>query len=78
MTGLQVLFALREGGTISAKETEKVDLALSNAKSSDIPNDQVQNVKNYINAELLHNKGSISNSEIAALEKLLKDLESRK
>lgn len=78
MTGLQVLFALREGGTISAKETEKVDLALSNAKSSDIPNDQVQNVKNYINAELLHNKGLISNSEIAALEKLLQDLESRK
>lgn len=55
MKVLQKLFQIRDGGTIEAHETNAVDAALSKAKCSDIPKDQVDNVTNYINTELLHN-----------------------
>lgn len=55
MNVLQKLFQIRDGGTIESHATVAVDAALSKAKCSDIPKDQIDNVTNYINAELLHN-----------------------
>ena len=77
MTGLEILFAARDGRAISPQETTLVDSALSAVDSSEIPDDQVENVRDYINAELLHNQEAIPAEHRAALEKLLQDLEGR-
>jgi hypothetical protein len=77
MTGLEIVFAARDGRAISAQETELVDAALSAVDSSDIPDNQVENVRGYINAELLYNQDTIPAKCRNALEKLLQDLESR-
>ncbi|WP_436044155.1 hypothetical protein [Pseudoxanthomonas sp. LjRoot143] len=77
MTGLEILFAARDGGTVSALETTLVDLALSSLDQSEIPDDQVENVRGYISAQLLYNQEAISVEHRPALEKLLQDLEGR-
>ena len=80
MTGLEILFAARDGRAISPQEAILVDSALSAVDSSEIPDDQVENVRDYINAELLHNQKTIPAipaEHRAALEKLLQDLEGR-
>jgi hypothetical protein len=77
MTGLEILFAARDGRAISAQETTLVDSALSAVDSSEIPDDQVESVRGYINDELLYNQETIPAEHRAALEKLLQDLEGR-
>ncbi len=77
MTGLEILFAARDGRDISPQETILVDSALSAVDSSEIPDDQVKNVRRYINDELLYNQEAIPAEHRAALEKLLQDLEGR-
>lgn len=77
MTGLEILFAAREGRPIAAQETTLVDLALSTVDSSEIPDDQVENVCDYINIELLYNQETIPTERMAALRQLLQDLEGR-
>ena len=77
MTGLEILFAARDGRAISAQETTLVDSALLLLDSSEIPDDQVENVRDYINAELLYNQQTISAGHRAALERLFQDLNGR-
>ncbi|QSX77806.1 hypothetical protein [Agrilutibacter solisilvae] len=77
MTGLEILFAARDGRAISAKETTLVDLELSTVDSSEIPDNQVENVRDYISSELLFNQQTIPAEHRAALEKLFQELEGR-
>lgn len=77
MRGLTKLFYVKNGGYISAEETALIDSELSAVKSCDIPDEQVQNVCNYITSQLLYNKESIPIEEKNALEKLFHDLEVR-
>lgn len=77
MTGLEILFAARDGRTISAQETTLVDSALSVVDSSEIPDDQVENVRDFLRAELLHNQQTIMAEHRAALERLFQDLDGR-
>ena len=77
MTGLEILFAARDGRAISAQETTLVDSALLLLDSSEIPDDQVENVRDYINVELLYNQEKISAEHRAALERLFQDLKDR-
>jgi hypothetical protein len=78
MINLKALFDARDVGTVSAQDTYAVDIGLSAASSSDIPDDQVQNVCDYINSQLLHNYHGVSVEHRAALEALLQDLVSRR
>lgn len=75
MKELASLFETNQGGEISAGQTLTIDEALAQANPSDIPDNQTQNVMDYINAELLHNKVSESIKE--KLEKLFENLQSR-
>lgn len=77
MTGLEILFAARDGRAISPQETILVDSALSAVDSSEIPDDQVENVRGYINEALLYNQKAIPAEHRSALKKLLQDLEGR-
>lgn len=77
MTGLEILFAARDGRSISARETSLVDSELSTVDSAEIPDDQVENVRDYISSELLHNKHRIPEEQKAALERLFQALEGR-
>jgi len=77
MTHLSILFSIRNGGDISADHTVLVDAALAKAKPVDIPKDQVQNVSDYINAQLLRNGETIPLEQKAALEELLQSLVNR-
>ena len=69
---LASLFAVCEGGSLSADETETINAALSQADPADIPESQVQNVKDYIDTELLHNQ--VSGQTRCALERLYERL----
>jgi hypothetical protein len=52
---LASLFGASEGSTLSADETEGINIALAQMETSDVPESQAQNVKDYIDAQLLHN-----------------------
>ena len=52
----QALFEVSEGGTLLADETEGLNIALAQVETSDVPESQTQNVKDYIDAQLLHNQ----------------------
>lgn len=78
MKGLSILFAAKDGGSITADETNIVDSALSEIDSSDIPGDQIENVVGYINSNLLHNGATMSANQITALEELRSNLKARR
>lgn len=77
MKGLEMLFAVRDGGSISAQDAALVDSALSVVNASEIPDDQVDNVRSYINSALLSNHATIPVEHKVAMERLLVDLEGR-
>lgn len=70
MNDLKSILALLGTDAISATKTTKIDAALAKAKASDIPLDQINNVIDYINAEILYNHKSISEEQKIALETL--------
>jgi hypothetical protein len=78
MTGLSILFATKDGGSITADETKIVDTALSQACSSDIPDEQIENVVEYLDSNLLYNCAAMPTHQAAALEQLRSDLEARR
>lgn len=78
MTCLSILFASKDGGSITADETKIIDLALSEACSSDIPDDQVENVVSYLDTNLLHNSAAMPAHKVAALDELRASLETRR
>ncbi|BDB72274.1 hypothetical protein Cthiooxydans_46860 [Comamonas thiooxydans] len=78
MTGLSMLFANRDGGHLSGNDTAIIDLALSKASSPDIPDDQVENVVDYLNVTLLNNQSNLTAEQIEAMETLLLALEARR
>ena len=77
MRGLSILFEVKDGCSITADETRLVDLALWHAKSSEIPDDQIENVLDYLNTALLHNKIGMSANQVTAFETLISALEVR-
>lgn len=76
-TALSILFSARDGGDITATQTEAIDAALGNIEPSDIPDAQVQNVLDYIDNQLLHNRDHISSDMAAALKALALSLANR-
>lgn len=77
MTGLSILFASKDGSSITADDTKIIDSALSEACSSDIPDDQVENVVGYLDTNLFHNSAAMPAHQVTALEALRASLESR-
>lgn len=78
MTNLSKLFAIKNGGSLSADDTKTIDSALAQTGSSDIPDAQVENIVTYLDSNLLNNGACISVDEFAALEKLRSDLQARR
>ncbi len=78
MKGLNILFAAKNGGLITADETKIVDLELARADLSDIPDDQIENVVSYLDSNLLHNNEEMPADQVAALEELRSSLEARR
>ena len=75
MKELATLFAANHGGHIPASQTQAIDVALANAILLDIPEEQTQNVIDYITQELLYN---LAPEPIKGkLECLLEELKSR-
>ncbi len=72
---LASLFEVSEGGTLSADETEGLNIALAQVETSDVPESQTQNVKDYIDAQLLQNQ--VDPQVRHALERLYERLQAR-
>ena len=69
------LFSVSEGGTLSVDETEKINIALAQMEAPDVPESQVQNIKDYIDVQLLHNQVVVQMRH--ALERLYEQLQAR-
>lgn len=78
MTNLRTLFAVKHGGSLTAEQTNSIDSALALASSADIPDEQVENVVDYIESNLLANGAAIPAEQFATLEKLRSELEARR
>jgi hypothetical protein len=78
MTNLKTLFALKNGESLTADETKDIDAALVKISSADIPDEQVENVVEYLDSNLLYNRALIPISQLTALEKLRTELEARR
>ena len=78
MENLSILFAAKNGGPIIAGETRLIDLALARTDPLDIPDDQIENVVEYLKSNLLHNKEAMPANQVVALEKLKSSLEARR
>lgn len=74
MNDLSILFSARNGGNISADQTLLIDEALAKVAPADIPEDQVQNVVDYLNAHLLRNHEALPPEQRSSLERLLQSL----
>jgi len=72
---LQILYRIKDGGKINADECAIINKALAAAKIGEIPNDQLENVIDYLASSL--NMGSVDPSLIKDLEKLLEILQKR-
>ena len=66
---LQMLYSVKKSGDICANECARINEALSITKIGDIPEDQLENVKEYLIASLSMN--SVDSKIIMDLEKLL-------
>jgi hypothetical protein len=75
VNGLSKLFAVKDGGHLSGEDTARINAVLINVAPSGIPEEQVENVMDYINAELLHNQ--VSADVQSALERLYDQLQAR-
>ena len=78
MTGLSILFASKDGGSITADDARTIDSALSEVCSSGIPDDQVENVVGYLDTNLLYNSAAMPAHQVAALDALRANLEARR
>lgn len=78
MSGLSILFASKDGDSITADDTKIIDSALSKVCSSGIPDEQVENVVRYLDANLLYNSAAMPAQQVAALDALRASLESRR
>ena len=67
------LYKCKFGGDLSANVCQEINSALANMKVSDIPNDQHENVKEYILVAL--NMNSVASKFVPKLEILLSQLE---
>lgn len=75
MNDLSILLSVRNGGNISADQTLLIDEALAKVTPADIPEDQVQNVVDYLSAHLLRNQEALPPPEQrSSLERLLQSL----
>ncbi|MGE8452587.1 MAG: hypothetical protein ACN6OP_18595 [Pseudomonadales bacterium] len=78
MSNLSLLFAKKNGGSITAAETKSIDSALAHTSSAEIPDEQVENVVDYLDSNLLCNGASIPADDLIALEKLRSELKARR
>jgi len=74
MNDLSILLSARNGGNISADQTLLIDEALAKVTPADIPEDQVQNVVDYLSAHLLRNQEALPPEQRSSLERLLQSL----
>ncbi len=67
------LYSVKDGGDLSPLDCESINLALSKTSASDIPQEQTENVKDYLVAAL--NNNSVDNSVVSKLDTLLEILQ---
>lgn len=75
-THLDLLYAAKKGGEISAAQCRIISLELSGVDPVLIPSEQVQNVLDFLNQQLLHQQ--IDTELVQAIETLVAKLEKRK
>lgn len=75
-THLDLLYAAKKGGEISAAQWRIISLELSGVDPVLIPSEQVQNVLDFLNQQLLHQQ--IDTELVQAIETLVAKLEKRK
>ncbi|QYX63915.1 hypothetical protein K2227_17360 [Shewanella putrefaciens] len=78
MVNLSTLFAVKDGGSLTAEQTKSIDSVLALASSADIPDEQVENVVDYLDCNLFANRAAIPAEQFIALEKLRSELEARR
>lgn len=66
---LKLLYSIKQGGTIDANDCARINAVLSTVKASDIPKDQIENVRDYLITSL--NMQSVETRLIVNLENLL-------
>ena len=68
------LYAVKDGGDLSPLDCEKINLSLAETSISDIPQEQITNVTDYLVVAL--NNNSVDHSLVSKLETLLETLQS--
>lgn len=71
-THLNLLYATRYGGQLSADQCRLITRELSGLDSSVIPSEQIQNVLDFLNQELLHQQ--VDRDVLEQIEELTSEL----
>lgn len=73
---LQKLYQTKDGGYLSPRDCQEINISLAKIKLGGIPDEQRDNVKDYLTNALSMN--SVENSLIEELENLLSNLRQQK